>query len=114
MNIGQEFAICCLESIKDSSERLIVESKLKMLGKEIVSTSVEQMYQFCGNVLQLKSNTGEPKIVMSIRAFRAFMPEQLSTLEKYGEIISVDINTIEEVGGGSARCMLAEVFKDNI
>jgi hypothetical protein len=112
MNIGQDFAVACLESIKDLSERSLVENSLKLGGKEVIDITIEQMYKFCGNILQLVSNNGLSKIVMSETAFNGFTPNQLNTLQKYGEIVSVCIPTIEEVGGGSARCMLAEVFSN--
>ncbi len=112
MNIGRNFVVSCLESVKNVSEKQLVENKLKGLGKEIISVSIKQMYQFCGNILELESNTGGSKIIMSETAFKGFIPEQINILQKYGEIVRVSIDTIERVGGGSARCMLAEVFKD--
>lgn len=110
MNIGYDFAVVCLESIKDQNERSLVENKLRTLGKEVVAISVSQMYKFCGNVLQLLSVDGKPKIVMSETACSGFTKTQLKTLKKYGEILAFDVSIIEKVGGGSARCMLAEVF----
>lgn len=111
MNMGHEFAVVCLESIPDNSERNTVEQKLKILGKEIVRISVAQIHQYCGNVLQLKSREGKSLIVMSKTAYTAFTQENRDTLSKYGELIIANIPTIEQVGGGSARCMMAEVFK---
>lgn len=112
MSIGEKFAIVCLKSIKDKVERHILENKLENLGKEIISITVDQMSQFCGNILQLLSNDGESIIIMSERAFSGFAEVQRKILQKYGKIISVQVPTIETVGGGSARCMLAEVFAD--
>lgn len=111
MNMGAEFAVVCLESIPDEDERKTVEQKLKALGKEIVRISVAQIHQYCGNVLQLKSKDGKSMIVMSKTAHDAFTQENKDTLSKYGELIVAEIPTIEQVGGGSARCMMAEVFK---
>ncbi|MBI4973218.1 amidinotransferase [Candidatus Roizmanbacteria bacterium] len=111
MNMGKEFAVVCLESIPDATERKSVEQKLKFLKKEIVKISVAQIHQYCGNVLQLVSNEGKPMIVMSKTAHSAFTQENKNTLSKNGELIIADIPTIEQVGGGSARCMMAEVFK---
>ena len=81
------------------------------LGKEIIAITVVQIHQYCGNVLQLGSKEGKSMIVMSKTAHNAFTQENRNTLSKYGELIIADIPTIEQVGGGSARCMMAEVFK---
>lgn len=102
MNIGEKFAIVCLESIRDKVERHYLENKLKKLGKEIISITVDQMSQFCGNVLQLLSNDGESIITMSETAFSGFTETQHKILQKYGKIITVRVPTIEMVGGGSA------------
>ena len=110
MSIGKEYAIICLESIKNDGERNLVKEKLKSLGKEIIELSVEQIYKYCGNTLQLSSTDNSSKIVMSGTALAGFTKDQLEKLKKYGEIIALDIPEIETVGGGSARCMLAEVF----
>jgi len=111
MNMGKEFAVVCLELIPDEVERKTVEKKLTSLGKEIIAITVVQIHQYCGNVLQLVSKEGKSMIVMSKTAHNAFTQENRNTLSKYGELIIADIPTIEQVGGGSARCMMAEVFK---
>lgn len=110
MNLGEKFVIICLESIIDESERNLVEAKLKELEKEIIPVTVKQMYKFCGNILELTNKEGTHKIIMSQTAFYGFTKEQLRKLVKFGEIITVKIPTVETVGGGSARCMMAEVF----
>lgn len=110
MSIGREYAVICLESIKNIPEREIVSSELYDLKKEIIELSIDQVYQYCGNTLQVTGAEGNPKIIMSETAKYGFSSNQLKSLEKYGEIISLDIPTIETVGGGSARCMLGEVF----
>lgn len=110
MHIGREFTIVCLESIEDVKERKLIKNKLKNLGKELIEINLEQTYKFCGNVLQLKSKEGRSKIVMSQTAYKGFAAQQRKLLNKFGDIIAVNIPTIERVGGGSARCMLAEIF----
>lgn len=110
MSLGSQYAVICLDSIKDLSERKQVEQKLKELGKEIIELSIEQIYKYCGNTLQVMSSDGSTKIIMSKAAFEGFNPYQLERLKKYGGLITLDIPEIEVVGGGSARCMLAEVF----
>lgn len=110
MSIGREYSIICLESIKNIPEREIVSSALYDLNKEIIEISVEQIYSYCGNTLQVLDKNGNSKIIMSETAKDAFSSNQLKILEKYGKIVTLSIPQIETVGGGSARCMLGEVF----
>lgn len=110
MSIGREYTLICLESIKNIPEKEIVSSALYDLKKEIIELSIDQVYQYCGNTLQVYDAKGNPKIIMSETAKYGFSSNQLKSLEKFGEIITLDIPTIENVGGGSARCMLAEIF----
>jgi hypothetical protein len=110
MNIGDGFAVASLEAIPDRTERTVFECTLRNLGKEIVHLSLAQLYAFCGNILHLRSQNGQPKIVLSQTALHAFTPAQRSQLEQYGELIPIPVPTIERIGGGSVRCMLAEVF----
>ncbi len=110
MSIGREYAVICLDSITDQGERQMVESKLKSLGKEIIALTKDQIYKYCGNTLQVLAENGSAKIIMSLTARDGLNPDQLKALEYFGEIIPLEIPVIETVGGGSARCMLAEVF----
>jgi hypothetical protein len=109
MGIGNGFAVICEECILPK-ERKEVLKKLSELGLEIITISYAQTKNFCGNILNLKSNKGESIIVMSATARWNFEESQIKQLEKYGKIIEVSINTIETVGGGRARCMMAEIF----
>lgn len=110
MSIADKFAVICSDSIYNHDERQNVLDNLSK-NHEIIHISFEQMEKsFCGNVLQLKNINNEPVTVMSESAYKGFTKEQLETIIKYGKIISVNIDTIEKVGGGSARCMMAEVF----
>lgn len=110
MSIGEGFAVFCLESIKDQHEKRMLKEKLEENGRELIPISLKQTYSFCGNILHLKTTKGNKIIVMSKNAFEAFTLEQKNQLKKFGELVMVDIPTIEKVGGGSARCMLAEIF----
>lgn len=110
MSIGREYAVICLESIKNIPEREIVSSLLHDLNKEIIEISIDQIHQYCGNTLQVLDTKGNPKIVMSKTAKDGFSSNQIKTVEKFGKIVTLDIPEIETVGGGSARCMLGEVF----
>ena len=119
MSIGSRFAIVCLDSITDLSERERLIELLEENGKEIVEISFEQMGQFAGNMLELHSGKTADKgpdssckklLVMSVTAKAALTPEQIKKLVEDVTIVAPDICTIETAGGGSARCMLAEVF----
>lgn len=110
LSIGDGFAVACPESVKNPQERAMFEAKLQEYGRELISVTLDQVSKFCANILQVQSARGEPKIVMSEGAFNAYSSDQKGRLKKYGEFIVVKIPTIENVGGGSARCMMAEVF----
>jgi len=109
MCVGSGFAVICLDSITDASEKNEVTSILKLTHKEIINISFKQMNHFAGNMLEVKNKADETLIVMSQNAYKALNQSQVSALEKYGKLIHADINTIETNGGGSARCMMAEV-----
>ncbi len=111
MHVGTGYAVVCLDSINDPSKRELLRQTLQRTGKEIVEISYEQMNHFAGNMLEVNNRDGEQLLVMSATARAILTPTQLSLLEKYVRIISPDIHVIETAGGGSARCMLAEIFE---
>ncbi|CAA7391736.1 citrulline utilization hydrolase CtlX [Chryseobacterium fistulae] len=110
MCVADKFVVICLDCIDDMLERNKVIETIKNSGKEIVEITEDQMQQFAGNMLQVQNREGEKFLVMSETAYKSLQADQVSTIEKYCEIIHADLNTIEVNGGGSARCMLAEVF----
>ncbi len=110
MCVADKFVVICLDCIDDELEREKVIETIKNSGKELIEISEEQMQNFAGNMLQVHNNLGEKFLVMSQSAYRSLKPEQVAAIEKYCEIIYSDLETIETNGGGSARCMLAEVF----
>ncbi|MVN20640.1 amidinotransferase [Mucilaginibacter sp. HMF7410] len=110
MAIGDRFAVICLDSISDYAEKTLVKEALQKSGKEIVAISFAQMNAFAGNMLQLESKSGESLLVMSETAFLSLKEAQIKALEKYCKLVHSPLNTIETNGGGSARCMMAEVF----
>ncbi|MGV2452541.1 UNVERIFIED_CONTAM: arginine deiminase-related protein [Ralstonia mannitolilytica] len=110
MCVADKFVVICLDCIDDELERGKVVEAIKGSGKEIIEISEEQMQQFAGNMLQVQNKEGKKFLVMSQTAYQSLTPEQVAAIEKYCEIIYSDLNTIEVNGGGSARCMLAEVF----
>jgi hypothetical protein len=109
MCVGTGFAVICLDSIPNPHEKVVVKESLISTKKEIIDISFRQMNQFAGNMLEVKNAEGGNLIVMSKNAFNALVDRQKTALEKYGKLIYSDINTIEANGGGSARCMMAEV-----
>ena len=110
MNIGMQVAVICLESIKYENERKKIISHLTLSGKIIVDIALEQVNCFAGNMLEVKSRNGTPLTVMSSSALKALTFEQENIISTYSKIISSDLQTIEKNGGGSARCMIAEIF----
>lgn len=110
MCVADEYAILCADAIDDQAERTAVITKLESTGKEVIQISEEQNSQFAGNMLQVRSSDDQRYLVMSGSAFRSLTEEQIERIENYNPIIHSDIDTIETLGGGSARCMMAEVF----
>lgn len=110
MCLGEDFAVICLDTIDDKKEQKNVVKHLKQDRKEIISITEEQMHEFAGNMLQVQGMGGKKYLVMSARAHRSLTDDQIKRIEKHCEILSSEIETIETCGGGSARCMMAEVF----
>nr|WP_294938459.1 arginine deiminase-related protein [uncultured Flavobacterium sp.] len=110
MSIGETFAVICADAIDDKKERKMVLDCLKSDGKEIILITEEQVANFAGNMLQVRGANDKRYLVMSSNAHKALTAEQIAKLEKHCEIITSDLSTIESCGGGSAACMMAEVF----
>lgn len=111
MCIGEEFAVVCLESIVNKAEKNELKKSLLESGFEIIEITQEQLEEhFAGNMLQVHNDKGMSFLVMSERAYNSLTSHQLNQIEAHTEIISVPIYFIEDVGGGSARCMMAEIF----
>lgn len=110
MCLATNFAVICLSAIDDLSERERVIEKITSSGKKIIEISEEQMHQFAGNMLEVRNTSGELFLVMSESAFKSLTSEQIEHIQQTNKILYSDISTIEKYGGGSARCMLAEVF----
>ncbi|MDR2802046.1 MAG: amidinotransferase [Prevotellaceae bacterium] len=108
--VAEEFAVVCMESIADKQEQAALADKLTETGKEIIPVTMAQMACFAGNMLQLQNRSGKRFLILSGTARHALAPAQIAALEKYGGLISPAIPTIERNGGGSVRCMMAEIF----
>ena len=109
MALGRTFAIVCLDTIEDKKERKNVLNHLKEDKKEIITISREQVDYYAGNMLEVKGKE-HSYLVMSQTAYESLTPQQIEAIERHTQILYSDLSTIETCGGGSARCMLAEVF----
>lgn len=110
MCIGQTFAIICSHSITDETERKFVLNTLEETAHKIIDISPEQMYNFCGNMLALESQSGEPVLVMSTKAYKSLTSGQADALSLCTNLVHANIEIIEQTGGGGVRCMMAELF----
>lgn len=110
MCVADEYVVICLDSIRDATEKNNVLNTITESGKKAIEISYSQMNRFAGNMLQVQNKNGQRYLVMSSQAYHALSAEQVKELESYNPIIHSDLTTIETNGGGSARCMMAEVF----
>jgi hypothetical protein len=110
MCIAETFAVICADCIDDKAERKMVLQKLKESGKEIVLITEEQVNNFAGNMLQVRGANEERFLIMSDAAYNVLTKDQITKIEKHCKILHASLDIIEACGGGSARCMMAEVF----
>lgn len=110
LTLAETFAVICLDCIDDVTERALVQDTMIASGKEIIAISEAQVACFAGNMLQVSNQREERYLVMSRTAFNCLSEAQRVQINKHCPIITVDIPTIEKLGGGSVRCMLAEIF----
>ncbi|TPD69851.1 citrulline utilization hydrolase CtlX [Flavobacterium microcysteis] len=110
MCLGETFAVICADSIDDKKERKMVLDNLKADGKEIILITEDQVNNFAGNMLEVRGANDKRYLIMSAAAYKSLKPVQIEKLEYHCEIISSSLDTIEACGGGSARCMMAEIF----
>lgn len=114
MSIGEHFAVVCFEAMPYPADRQELNEELEKSGKHVIPITLDQMHRYVGNLLQLRGAAqNKPPadfIFLSETAFLALMPEQRLALQRHGQLVPVPVPTIEAVGGGSIRCMLAENF----
>ena len=110
MSVGLDFAVVCLDSIDETKDRNVLIHSLETTGKTIIELTEEQIHHFAGNVLELQSNKGDRLLAMSTSAFDALTDSQKSALSSKLTMVHSPLPTIERLGGGSARCMMAELF----
>ncbi|MDQ8003356.1 MAG: arginine deiminase-related protein [Pedobacter sp.] len=109
MCIGEKFTVVCLDSIKYTEDKIAVLESFKATNKTVIDISFEQMNHFAGNMLEVQNKDGESLLVMSEQALKALHGTQITALSAFSKIVTAPIYTIEQNGGGSARCMLAEI-----
>lgn len=114
MCIAENFVIVCLDSISNEVEKNNLCNSFKETGHQIIDISFNQMNNFAGNMLEIKTNEQKSILALSQSAFEILTKEQKNTIEKHSELVPLSINTIETIGGGSARCMMAEIFLNPI
>jgi hypothetical protein len=110
MCVANRYVVICLDSIPNEDDRKLVEQTIQQSGKELIDITLEQMNHFAGNMLQIANRKGEKLLVMSTQAYNSLTPAQIKKLQSYNFILHAPLDTIETNGGGSARCMMAEIF----
>ena len=110
MCLGSRFAVICAEAISDETERLKTLKSLGDTGREVIEITNKQVDAFAGNMLEISGKDGESLTVMSEQAYKSLRPAQIAGIEKYSRPVFAPLYTIEKYGGGSARCMLSELF----
>ncbi len=110
MSVCETFAVICIECIKSEVERKMLIKQLEATGKKILYITMDQVRAYAGNMLQVSQADGKSLVIMSEQAFRSLTPEQIMMLKAESDFLYANIPTIERIGGGSVRCMMAEVF----
>ncbi len=110
MCIGEQYAIVCLDSIDNENEKKSLKKSLIKTNKIIIEITEEQCQNFVGNMLQVKNIKNEKFLIMSSRAFKSLTNNQRKILETYNKLLHSELQLIEKLGGGGARCMIAENF----
>jgi len=110
MCIADNYATVCLDSIRDEGQKALLIRTLEASGKEVIPISIPQLRTFVGNMAQLQNSDGEKFAVMSTQAFKSLTEWQRTKLESFNQILHSDLSTIEEVGGGSAQCLMAKIY----
>lgn len=110
LSVAKNYVVVCLDSIDSPDEREMLTATFRKTGKEIIEISEKQMHSFAGNMLQIKNKQDERLLVLSESAYNSLEKAQIAALESYNKLLVVAVPTIEKYGGGSVRCMMAEVF----
>jgi hypothetical protein len=114
MCVADKFVVICMEAVSNEEEKNRLISSFQKTNKEIIEIDYSQMNQFAGNMLQINNKESKSFLVMSERAHQSLNENQLKSISKYAEILSSPLTTIEDNGGGSARCMMAEIHLEKL
>ncbi|MEY3343532.1 MAG: hypothetical protein RL090_1216 [Bacteroidota bacterium] len=109
LSIGEKFAVVCLSAVAEDEQSVLMES-LEQTGRNVIEISETQMFSFAGNLLEIRNHRRDPFIVLSNSAIESLHKNQIKSLEQYASLLPMEIPTIESIGGGSVRCMIAEIF----
>jgi hypothetical protein len=109
MCMGDQFVVICLDSIPNEKEKQMLLDSFEQTNKEVIEISQDQLNHFAGNMLQVFDKADKPHLIMSEQAYSTLHAAQLKSLEKYNPLLPIAIPTIEALGGGSTRCMMAEI-----
>ncbi len=110
MALGETFVVICLETVPNEVEKINLIKHFEQTKKDIIDISLDQMLHFAGNMLQVRNDFSETFLIMSQQALESLNPIQIAHIQRHTQILAADIKTIETYGGGSARCMMAEIF----
>lgn len=110
MALGMDIAIICLECMPLEAERVAIVAELEASGKRVIDITLDQVKAYAGNMLQVLDGAGQPLLVMSSQARASLSDEQMHAILQHSDVIDIPIPVIEQIGGGSIRCMMAEVF----
>lgn len=114
MSVAAEYAIVCLESIENVRQRTSIQEAIKSSGKTLIEISYDQINRFAGNMLEVTNGDGDKLLLMSQTAFESLSSEQIDQLQTFTTLVAIPIPTIERNGGGSIRCMIAEIFPPSL
>jgi hypothetical protein len=109
MGIGEKFAIICLDAIRKDEDQELVLENMANTNHKVISISYDQLRSFAGNVLEVKSASGENILLISDTALRSLLPGQVNAITQFAELLPISIPTIEKIGGGSVRCMVTGI-----
>ncbi|PIE42078.1 MAG: amidinotransferase [Gammaproteobacteria bacterium] len=110
MTVAETFVVICLDAVSDDKQRQLLLDKFDKTNKTVIGISEKQLHQFAGNMRQVRTDKGEKRLVMSSGAYHSLTDQQIERIEAHCPIIHTDIATIEENGGSSVGCMMAEIF----
>lgn len=113
MAIGSKFCVICLDAIPEPDQDKLLES-FEQTNHKVIAISFDQMNRFSGNMMEVQTREGKPMVLLSQQAFDSLLPGQANAIARYAELLPLPIPTIETVGGGSVRCMVAGVFNEKL